>query len=80
MMTMIETKTNDTMKKTENTMDDASECVSARTCGSHAPSRMRPHDADRVASTSAKQEPSPRPDGLSKTNARHVATVGGLSP
>ena len=80
MMTMIETKTNDTMKKTENTMDDASECVSARACGSHAPWRMRKHAADRVASTSAKQEPSPRSDGLSKTNARHVATVGGLSP
>ena len=80
MMTMIETKTNDTMKKTENTMDDASECVSARACGSHAPSHMRKHAADRVASTSAKQEPSPRSDGLSKTNARHVATVGGLSP
>ena len=27
MMTMIETKTNDTMKKTKDTMDDASECV-----------------------------------------------------
>ena len=45
MMTMIETKTNDTMKKTDNTMDDASECVSARACGSHAPWRMRTHDA-----------------------------------
>ena len=36
MMTMIETKTNDTMKKTDNTMDDASECVSARACAAHA--------------------------------------------
>ena len=80
MMTMSETKANETMKKTENTMDDASECVSARACGTHAPRHMRKHAADRVASTSAKQEPSPRPDGLSKTNARHVATVGGLSP
>ena len=52
----------------------------ARARGSHAPRHMRKHAADRVASTSAKQEPSPRPDGLSKTNARHVATVGGLSP
>ena len=27
-MTMIETTTNDTMKKTKNTMNDASKCVS----------------------------------------------------
>ena len=27
MMTMIETKTNETMKKTESTMEDASECA-----------------------------------------------------
>ena len=80
MMSLFESKTNGPVKMTENTMDDASECVSARACGSHAPSHMRKHAADRVASTSAKQEPSPRPDGLSKTNARHVATVGGLSP
>ena len=52
----------------------------ARARSSHAPRHMRKHAADRVASTSAKQEPSPRPDGLSKTNARHVATVGGRSP
>ena len=41
MMTMSETKTNDTMKKTEITMDDASECVSARTCTAHAHRRTR---------------------------------------
>ena len=70
----------DAMQKTKTTMNDASECVSAHTCRSHVPRRMRKLAADRVASTSAKQEPSPRPDGLSKTNARHVATVGGLSP
>ena len=162
MMTMSEMKTNDTMQMTTSSTNDANECVLARTCSSHAPSRMRSHDAkrvapeqlkrkytrhvhhphavhatrtiivvavrvqrhednerdederqdeedqghdgrrervraarargshaprhmrkhaaDRVASTSAKQEPSPRPDGLSKTNARHVATVGGRSP
>ena len=54
MMTMSETKTNDTMKKTEITMDDASECVSARTCGSHAPNLMRPHDAKPVAPEQSK--------------------------
>ena len=53
-MTMSETKTNDTMKKTEITMDDASECVSARTCGSHAPNLMRPHDAKHVAPEQSK--------------------------
>ena len=54
MMTMSETKTNDTMKKTEITMDDASECVSARACGSHAPWRVRTHDAKPVASEQSK--------------------------
>ena len=49
-MMTIETKTNDTMKKTDNTMDDASECVSARACDSHAPWRMRTHDAKHVLS------------------------------
>ena len=78
-MTMMEMETNDTMQETTSTMNDMNECVPTRTCGSHAPSRMRSHDAKRVASTSAKQEPSPRPDGLSKTNARKVATAGGPS-
>ena len=50
MMTRNETKTNDTMQKTENTMDDASECVSARAFRSHVPRRMRTHDAKPVAS------------------------------
>ena len=54
MMTMSEMKTNDTMQKTTSTMNDASECVSARTCGSHAPSRMRPHDAKPVAPEQSK--------------------------
>ena len=47
MMTMIETTTNDTMKKTKNTMNDASKCVPF---GSHAPSRMLTHATKRVAS------------------------------
>ena len=51
---MIETKTNDTMKKTENTMDDASECVSARTCTAHA------HRRTRKPATSARGGPSPQ--------------------
>ena len=54
MMTMIETKTNDTMKKTENTMDDASECVSARTRTAHAHRRIR------KPATSARGGPSPQ--------------------
>ena len=54
MMTMSEMKTNDTMQKTTSTMNDASECVSARTCGSHAPSRMRTHDAMRFAPEQSK--------------------------
>ena len=54
MMTMSETKTNDTMKKTENTMDDASECVSARTCSAHA------HRRTRKPATSARGGPSPQ--------------------
>ena len=73
MMTMIETKTNDTMKKTDNTMDDASECVSARACGSHAPWRMRTHDAKHV---SAKQEPFQHPEG----HGTHPLLTPAMSP
>ena len=64
MMTTSETKTNDTMQKTENTMDDASECVSARACGSHAPWRMRTHDAKHL---SAKQEPFQHPMAMERS-------------
>ena len=53
-MTTIESKTNDTMKITETTMDDAYECVPTHTCGSHAPSRMRTHDAMRFAPEQSK--------------------------
>ena len=60
MMTMIQMKTNDTMQKTENTMDEASECVPARAFHSHVPRRMRTHDAKHL---SAKQEPFHHPDG-----------------
>ena len=58
-MTMTEMKTNDTMQKTTSTMNETNECVPTRTCGSHAPSRMRSHDAKRVASTS-RTLPTPR--------------------
>ena len=54
MMTTIEMKTNDTMQKTENTMDEASECVPARAFRSHVPRRMRTHDAKPVASEQSK--------------------------
>ena len=53
-MTISETKANDAMRKTENTMDDASECVTTRTCGSHAPNLMRPHDDKPVAPEQSK--------------------------
>ena len=46
MMTMIEMKTNDTMQKIENTMNEASECVPARAFRSHVPRRMRTHGAN----------------------------------
>ena len=60
MMTMSEMKTNDTMQETTSTMNDMNECVPTRTCGSHAPSRMRTQDAKHL---SAKQEPFQHPDG-----------------
>ena len=49
MMTMIETKTNDTMQMTKNMMDEASECVT-RARAAHAYRRTykpaaRPHEA-----------------------------------
>ena len=56
MMTKSEMKTNDTMQKTTSTMNDTNKCVLARTCGSHAPSRMRSHDAKRVALSKAKTQ------------------------
>ena len=67
MMTMIETKANDTMKKTENTMDDASECVSARACGSHAPWRMRTHDAKHLSRSQQNKNPSNTPMAMEGT-------------
>ena len=67
MMTMSETKTNDTMKKTENTMDDASECVSARTCGSHAPRRMRTHDAKHLSRSQQNKNPSNTPMAMERS-------------
>ena len=68
MMTMIETKTNDTMKKTENTMDDASECVSARaSSGSHAPWRMRTHDAKHLSRSQQNKNPSNTPMAMERS-------------
>ena len=61
MMTMIETKTNDTMQTTENTMDDASEYVSARACRSHVPRRMRTHDAKHLSRSQQNKNPSNTP-------------------
>ena len=48
-MSMIESKMFVTMKMTEDTMDDASECVPTRTCGSYAPNPIRPHDAKHLS-------------------------------
>ena len=67
MMTMIEPKTNDTMKKTENTMDDASECVSARARGSHAPRRTRTHDATHLSRSQQNKNPSNTPMAMERT-------------
>ena len=53
-MTMMEMETNYTMQETTSTMNDMNECVPTRTCGSHAPSRMRPHDAKPVAPEQSK--------------------------
>ena len=72
-MTTIESKTNDTMKITETTMDDAYECVPTHTCGSHAPSRMRTQDAKHL---SAKQEPFQHPDG----HGTHTLLTPAMSP
>ena len=74
MMTMSEMKTNDTMQKTTSTMNDASECVSARTCGSHAPSRMCTHAAKRAASITAKQN-----SNAAGSSDRHRASQTALS-
>ena len=50
MMTMSETKTNDTMKKTKNTMNDASKCVSLAPRLSRAKSHAYARHHKRVAS------------------------------
>ena len=64
-MTMIETKTNDTMQMTKNMMDEASECVSARACTAHAQRRTRKHAA-------REHEPGPR-HSTCYSNDRHCA-------
>ena len=60
-MTLIESKTIDTMKMTENTMDDASECVPTRTCGSYVPNPIRPHDAKHLSHSYQNKTPSNTP-------------------
>ena len=66
-MSMIESKMFVTMKKTKNTMDDASECVSARTCGSHAPRRMRTHDAKHLSRSQQNKNPSNTPMDMERS-------------
>ena len=60
-MSMIESKMFVTMKKTKNTMDDASECVPTRTCGSYAPNPIRPHDAKHLSHSYQNKTPSNTP-------------------
>ena len=67
MMTTSETKTNDTMQKTENTMDEASECVSARAFRSHVPRRMRTHDAKHLSRSQQNKNPSNTPMAMERT-------------
>ena len=59
LMTLIESI--DTMKMTENTMDDASECVPTRTCGSYVPNPIRPHDAKHLSHSYQNKTPSNTP-------------------
>ena len=58
---MIESKMFVTMKKTKNTMDDASECVPTRTCGTYAPNPIRPHDAKHFSHSYQNKTPSDTP-------------------
>ena len=67
MMSLFESKTNGPVKMTENTMDDASECVSARACGSHAPWRMRTHDAKHLSRSQQNKNPSNTPMAMERT-------------
>ena len=79
MMTMIETTTNDTMKKTKNTMNAASKRVSLAprlSCAkSHAYTR---HQESRKRLS--KTNPFQHPDAHKTFDARYVATLGGPSP
>ena len=61
MMSLFESKTNGPVKMTENTMDDASECVPTRTCGSYAPNPIRPHDAKHLSHSYQNKTPSNTP-------------------
>ena len=78
-MTMSETKANDTMKKTKNTMNAASKCVSL------APrlSRAKPHAYachQESRKRLSKTHPFQHPDAHKTFDARYVATLGGPSP
>ena len=83
MMTMIETKTNDTMK-TKNTMNDASKCVSLAPrlsrANSHAYARHQ-ESRKRLSKTNPFQHPDVKdPDAHKTFDSRYVATLGGPSP
>ena len=67
MMTMIEMKTNDTMQKIENTMNEASECVPARAFRSHVPRRMRTHDAKHLSRSQQNKNPSNTPMAMERS-------------
>ena len=77
MMTTIEMKTNDTMQKTENTMDEASECVPARAFRSHVPRRMRTHDAKHLSRSQQNKNPSNTPMAMLGT---HTLLTPAMSP
>ena len=76
---MIETETNDTMKMTKDTMDDASKCVSLAPrlsrAKSHASARHQ-ETRKRLSKTNSFQQP----DAHKTFDARYVATLGGPSP
>ena len=79
MMTMIETKTNDTMKETKNTMNDASKCVSLAPRLSRAKSHAYARHQESRKRLS-KTNPFQHPDAHKTFDARYVATLGGPSP
>ena len=67
MMMTSEMETNETMQKTENTMDEASECVPARAFRSHVPRRMRTHDAKHLSRSPQNKNPSNTPMAMERS-------------